>query len=136
MGHLRIGGKLTGICNQSAGACITKPRGAFDEVLSLTLPEIASETAVIPLSVDVPMRRVPWANWVLIAITVVISLAVPARREVVGFHDFGPKGAAEFRLPLVEYEYSPLVLQPHHFKPYQLVTSLFQHAGPLHLFGN
>jgi membrane associated rhomboid family serine protease len=82
------------------------------------------------------MRRVPWANWALIAATIVISLAVPARREIVGFREFGPQGAAEFRLPLLKYEYSPLVLQPHDFEPYQLVTSLFQHAGPLHLLGN
>jgi hypothetical protein len=32
---------------------------------------------MIPLSVDVPMRRLPWANWALILATVVISLAVP-----------------------------------------------------------
>src|SRR5262249_62151703 len=101
MGHLRIGGKLTGICNQSAGACITKPRGDFDEVLSLTLPEIASETAVIPLSVDVPMRRVPRAHLGVNAITVGINPAGPPRPEGGGFHDFRAKGAPRVLPPLV-----------------------------------
>jgi hypothetical protein len=36
---------------------------------------------MIPLTVDVPMRRLPWANWGLILATVVLSLAVPYGSE-------------------------------------------------------
>src|SRR5262249_9879509 len=81
---------------------------------------------MLPLTVDVPMKRLPWANWGLILVTVVVSLAVPAVR---GEHFIF---AAEPARP----EFSPLVLQRDRFAAYQLVTSLFQHAGFLHLFGN
>ena len=82
---------------------------------------------MIPLSVDVPMKRLPWANWGLILATVVVSLAVP----------YAP-GEGFTLLPDRdrEHELSPLVLQPLRFEPYQLVTSLFQHAGLIHLAGN
>lgn len=76
---------------------------------------------MLPLSVDVPMKRLPWANWGLIVATVAISLAVPYS-----------KGEG----PLGQVTYSPLVLQRQDFAVHQLVTSLFQHADWLHLFGN
>ncbi len=82
---------------------------------------------MIPLTVDVPMKRLPWANWGLILATVVISLAIP---YVPG------QGLALFPAEHSSSDLSPLVLQPEHFAPYQLVTSLFQHAGLLHLIGN
>jgi len=82
---------------------------------------------MIPLTLDVPMKRIPWANWGLILATVVVSLAVP----------YAPGERFAF-LPeeTAPPQYSPLVLQRHHFAAYQLVTSLFQHAGLLHLLGN
>jgi membrane associated rhomboid family serine protease len=82
---------------------------------------------MIPLGVDVPMKRLPWTNWGLIAATVLVSLAVPYASDA-AFHffpdDFAP------------HELSSLVLQRHHFHVYQLVTSLFQHAGLVHLIVN
>jgi membrane associated rhomboid family serine protease len=80
---------------------------------------------MIPLTVDVPMKRLPWVNWLLITVTVAISLAIPYREEasvIAGAHE----------------KLSPLVLQrgTFAFAPYQLVTSLFQHADWLHLAGN
>jgi membrane associated rhomboid family serine protease len=72
---------------------------------------------MIPLTVDVPMKRLPWANWALIVATVAVSLAVPT------------EGGTPSHL-------SPLVLQREGFTAYQLVTALFQHADLLHLFGN
>jgi membrane associated rhomboid family serine protease len=81
---------------------------------------------MIPLSVDVPMKRIPWANWGLILLTVVVSIAVPAH---VGES-----------FPLIQApssaKLSPLVLQREHFAVYQLVTALFQHADFFHLAGN
>jgi membrane associated rhomboid family serine protease len=82
---------------------------------------------MIPLSVDVPMKRMLWANWALIVVTVALSLAVP----------YAPK--ERFALDPAGHtrdELSPLVLQRHGFAVYQLVTCLFQHAGLVHLFGN
>src|SRR6266511_996074 len=82
---------------------------------------------MIPLTVDVPMKRLPWANWALILVTVVISLAVRYATEEVTVRSFEV---------LTRYHYSPLVLQRDGFAAYQLVTALFQHADLLHLFGN
>jgi membrane associated rhomboid family serine protease len=81
---------------------------------------------MIPLSVDVPMKRLPWANWGLILVTVIVSIAVPyAPGE--RFHFFPARHVEHL---------SPFVLDTHHFAPHQLVTHLFQHAGLLHLIGN
>src|SRR5215207_6421198 len=82
---------------------------------------------MIPLTLDVPMKRVPWANWALLLATVVVSLAVPYAEHQHG--GLTPGGS-------VRQQYSPLVLQRDRFAPYQLVTALFQHADLIHLFGN
>src|SRR5947209_19825054 len=82
---------------------------------------------MIPLTVDVPMKRLPWANWGLILTTVVISLAVPSATAEVTIRS---------REVLTHYHYSPLVLQREGFAAYQFVTALFQHADLIHLFGN
>ena len=92
---------------------------------------------MIPLTVDVPMQRVPWANWVLITATVIISLAVPYKTETYETRDLVPDLPGEYRVRVVTHtEYSPLVLQLDNFQGHQLVTALFQHADWLHLFGN
>ena len=92
---------------------------------------------MIPLSADVPMQRIPWANWVLIAATVIVSLSVPYKRETIEYRNLIPELGDEYRVRVITHtEYSPLVLQPDNFEVYQLVTALFQHAGLLHLFGN
>jgi membrane associated rhomboid family serine protease len=81
---------------------------------------------MIPLSIDVPMKRLPWANWALILLTVFISLAVPYETS-----------AGVFPGGLGQETYSRLVLQRgNQFAGYQLLTALFQHAGLAHLLGN
>jgi membrane associated rhomboid family serine protease len=82
---------------------------------------------MIPLSVDVPMKRIPWANWGLILVTVVVSLAVPAVKI---------DSLAILQHQVTEPTFSPLVLQRQHFAMYQLMTALFQHADLIHLAGN
>lgn len=92
---------------------------------------------MIPLTIDVPMKRLPWVNWALILSTVAVSLAVPSVKETVevipepGRH--GQQGALIIQS---HAQYSSLVLQRDHFKPYQLATALFQHVDLLHLLGN
>jgi membrane associated rhomboid family serine protease len=81
---------------------------------------------MIPLGVDVPMKRLPWANWGLILVTVVVSLAVPYSAGE-RFHFF--PGSSPDHL-------SPLALDRRHIGPHQLITHLFQHAGLMHLIGN
>jgi membrane associated rhomboid family serine protease len=83
---------------------------------------------MIPLTIDVPMKRIPWANWGLILVTVVVSLAVPA--ITVDWVGAFPAGFLQTRL-------SPLVLQRGpDFAFYQPLTALFQHADLVHLIGN
>jgi membrane associated rhomboid family serine protease len=82
---------------------------------------------MIPLTLDVPMKRLPWANWGLILTTVVISLAVPYADS---------RWVGDLTTGHLRHKFSPLVLQRDGFAAYQLVTSLFQHADWLHLFGN
>lgn len=92
---------------------------------------------MIPLTVDVPMQRLPWANWGLILITVAISLAVPALREELNEVQISEAArGTNLKLEVKPPEFSPLVLQRAHFQVYQLVTALFQHADLLHLIGN
>ena len=81
---------------------------------------------MIPLSVDVPMKRLPWANWGLILVTVVISITVP----------YAPGERFHFRSNPRAEPLSPLVLDRQHIGPHQLITHLVQHAGLLHLIGN
>jgi membrane associated rhomboid family serine protease len=95
---------------------------------------------MIPLTVDVAMQRLPWANWGLILATIVLSFAVPAEREAVAVSAPPPAGPARPGDPTladpIRHTYSRLVLQRGNFAAYQLVTSLFQHAGLMHLLGN
>jgi membrane associated rhomboid family serine protease len=71
---------------------------------------------LFPFNVDVPMQRVPLANWALIAVTVLLSLA------------FRADPSAELS--------DTLVLQRGNFSMVQLIGHLFAHGGILHLFGN
>ncbi|GBD36038.1 hypothetical protein HRbin36_01155 [bacterium HR36] len=75
----------------------------------------------LPYQVDVPMERIPWANWVLIAITTVCSLA-------------GMGSAMEFGE--VGWIWSWCLDRGEGFHVYQLVTHLFVHDGFLHLAVN
>jgi membrane associated rhomboid family serine protease len=72
-----------------------------------------------PYQVDVPMARWPIANWVLIGLTMIISLAT------LGAIETGDEWFLEY-----------LVLQPENFHPLQLIGCTFTHAGIFHLLGN
>lgn len=109
----------------------------------------------VPYSVDVPMERWPYANWALIALTCVLSLAIlfgagrPDRRaqdrELQRVLDELERKKAKpeeiFRaLEEAERRQSepapPLALVPSRWSLLQLFTSLFVHGSLLHLLGN
>ena len=71
----------------------------------------------IPFNVDVPMERIPWANWALIALTVAVSMIILVERP--------------------EDLMADLILwRGRGFLSERLVGYLFVHAGIVHLAGN
>jgi membrane associated rhomboid family serine protease len=72
---------------------------------------------LVPYKVDVPMARVPVANWVLIGVTCLVSIVV-------------------FLLPSVPSEPPPLSLRWDPLLPVWLFTYLFVHGDLFHLLGN
>ncbi len=103
----------------------------------------------IPYTVDVPMARLPLANWVLIAITTLLSFAVfagafaqPDRKrepEMVWdqFKNQEPEDFDEYLAALDRHQRSPpLALGRSGFSFFQLFTYIFVHADIFHLIGN
>lgn len=109
----------------------------------------------VPYSVDVPMERMPLANWVLISVTTLISLGIitstwrgDLRRDELK-REIDPqtvkrlesaKDAADVER-IVEEEIArrsapPLALIPRYFSVVQLITHQFVHDGFIHLIGN
>jgi len=105
---------------------------------------------LIPYAVDVPMARLPWANWALIAFTIAISVSVwlgawdaPDVEEPLRFPDnMGNKEnfdqiVAKIRTSIRMLDEPPAgSLQPRQFHFSQLVTHIFVHLNVLHLLGN
>jgi membrane associated rhomboid family serine protease len=69
---------------------------------------------LIPINVDVPLERVPWTNWAIIALNLFCFVILAASDEP-------PSG---------------LILWRHDFHLIQLVGCMYGHAGILHLLGN
>ena len=102
----------------------------------------------IPYKVDVPMQRWPVANWVLIGLTVLISLAMFGPLAEWENQRMGPmrylppevqKAMRDAGVVSAEPEPSivdAFMLQPRNFRVTQLVGNLFIHAGFMHLAGN
>jgi hypothetical protein len=118
------------------------------------------------LQVDVPMRRWPVANWVLIAVTLVVSLSVFAdlvrgNRKLLDSPEPDPAVVRKLDDPRTSpqkkdrlrreeaarlkarqtpdwepLERYALHTDRAHFRPAQLVTHLFVHADLWHLLGN
>lgn len=76
---------------------------------------------IVPYNVDVGMERVPFTNWIIIGITVLVTI-----------YDWGyTTGPYE-----IEHPVSSLALQPNRFEASQLFTHMLVHGGFWHLFGN
>jgi membrane associated rhomboid family serine protease len=99
---------------------------------------------LIPFNVDVPMQRLPWANWSLILVTCVISVigfVVEAKhyREIQRLME-RPELTPEQEQKIEELIRHPplpwLSLSRTGFRPWQLVTCTLVHADILHLIGN
>jgi membrane associated rhomboid family serine protease len=81
----------------------------------------------LPYKVDVPMQRWPWANWVIMAITLFMSIVFLFNLDA-----WEPAAAGEPAGSFMDY----LILQPQAFRVPQLVCNLFAHSGFFHLAGN
>lgn len=93
---------------------------------------------LLPYHVDVPMKRVPWANWALITLTVLISFIdwqELASRNVptINWDELEPENISSLNL---EPQISSLALHRGDFNPSQLFTSILVHGDFLHLLGN
>lgn len=76
---------------------------------------------IFPYNVDVGMQRLPWANWALIAATVIVGLP----------------SWTNFESYYVDADAGFLYLgRDDEFAWYQLIGNLFGHASPGHLLGN
>jgi membrane associated rhomboid family serine protease len=115
---------------------------------------------ILPYNVDVPMERVPWANWALMGFISLVSIFVffddrrrsdPETAERIqqlmdqAFNAKKDKDQAAAmealtreleKMPLPGPGGHPLTLQPLHFHWWQVITSQFVHANFVHLIGN
>jgi membrane associated rhomboid family serine protease len=96
---------------------------------------------LLPYTVDVPMQRVPVANWVLISATCMISFAVWTGARVGRQPPPTLDDPEEERFRRIEQELDDrrapaLSLQPDHFSFFQLFSYVLVHADAVHLAGN
>ena len=110
---------------------------------------------LIPYQVDVPMERWPYANWVLIAVTSVISFVI-CIGYFLGAGKLTPQEEAQLierierenpglapdemdqriEAAVEDSEMMPGALWKKNFRFHNLFAHLFVHADPLHLIGN
>jgi membrane associated rhomboid family serine protease len=91
----------------------------------------------LPYNVDVPMERLPVANWLLIAVTTVVTLLSQAAwwSEWYGLVKGDPRQVTPEKVRALQAPPDG-ALRSDHFHYSQLVTHLFVHAGLLHLAVN
>lgn len=98
---------------------------------------------ILPYHVDVPMSRLPIANWVVIGVTTLVSLAHLAADSTwldvypaLVMADLSSDAAKDLQRRLQDPPVPPLALQRSPFSWWGLVTYPFVHADPFHLLGN
>ena len=90
---------------------------------------------IVPYAVDVPFDRRPWANWVLMAITVTISITAwlsPSLTEALALGRYDVPDV----LSGLPTGFHNLTDHPVRFESHAYVTYAFVHAGLVHLAGN
>jgi membrane associated rhomboid family serine protease len=92
----------------------------------------------LPLNVDVPMNRLPIANWGLIAVIAGVSLIAWASPGLFGFLvGYDPPPADSGVASDLARQFAPRVFNPPWWKmPAVAFTASFVHANILHLAGN
>src|SRR5262245_13705711 len=108
---------------------------------------------LIPYSVDVPMGRLPVANWTLIGVTVLITVAAWQKQQqaekpisppigIDALNEMARRGASTEEMQKAIRDQLPtalppfLSLQPDDFSVWQLFTYPLAHGGIIHLVGN
>jgi membrane associated rhomboid family serine protease len=104
---------------------------------------------LVPYNVDVPMERWPFANWVLMTVTSVVSLGLFIAELQHDLHRIkvpSPGGSEitesikklEELRKAIEHPTAPAgsLQRGDDFRPWQLITYTLVHADPLHLIGN
>ncbi len=93
---------------------------------------------LIPYEAAVPMRRYPWANITLIAITTIVSLIAIADRNI-----FNELTLGQLQVPQFVKDFPILKTLPDHPRDYPVtykaagyLTYGFVHGGIMHLVGN
>jgi membrane associated rhomboid family serine protease len=93
---------------------------------------------LIPYSVDVPMIRYPFANWVLMAVIALVSIGAwiaPSRSSDQLRFVEDEQGVVHVVGDMQEPT-PPLALKPRAFAVWQLVSHIFAHGDIFHLAGN
>jgi membrane associated rhomboid family serine protease len=109
----------------------------------------------LPYNVDVPMARVPFANWILMGVTVLISLVLfliylgerNRQRQLENPPDLEQQFEEDEGLPKelaraarknddVDVPFPGSLKRGRDFSVFQLLSYMFAHAGPMHLIGN
>ncbi|MBL8823956.1 MAG: rhomboid family intramembrane serine protease [Planctomycetia bacterium] len=113
---------------------------------------------ILPYHLDVPMQKLPIANWLLIVFTCLITLGdwvwfpekadLDNARRIIEIHQLGTKASktpqdVERLSKLINElkferskEVTPLATHPEAWRPWQPVTSMFVHGDLGHLLGN
>ncbi len=81
------------------------------------------------------MARMPWANWLLILITCVVSISLFSA-EAEWEHDVRIAASMGLPAPVPDGALNNFILQPGNFSAWQLAGAVLVHAGWIHLVGN
>src|SRR5262249_12559400 len=105
------------------------------------IPQRKGPTVFLPYNVDVPMERLPQANWFLITVATIVSLVVlltgpPQRDSRIDRMPEDFEKAIQVLQHLEQDRVTPLALHPRSFHVWQLVTATLVHLDLIHLIGN
>ena len=91
---------------------------------------------ILPYCVDVPFDRRPWANWIIIAATCLVSVTCLLDQGLFDALALGRRDVPAYMRPLLRIRPERLESYPTKFDPHTYVTYAFVHAGLLQLAAN